>query len=296
MTVESQTEQRKLEILVACQQAYGINPMVVYCQSTGAPIADMLPAEFDLLLFMIPSNDVDEIADDLFVRTIASMRPSPSLNLVRPDSFNRLRISAPAQLCALLLGKMYRPRDKMYDFARQTFEQRIEAGRRQIAVWSQISQLDFSKSEAQWFLHYLIELDTRFDLNQVDSLAALPARIDHFEAANLKIYADALATLVTALQSKKDRMEHQAALHSSWLASGGNRTTRSAYVGSFLALAPIGAEKKKELEKKARVATVRQMLASVMLEMQPKVEPKPAFTPGIAANGMPKFRLIGKAR
>lgn len=279
----------------------GVDPSAIYCQFTGAPIGHILRDHLGIILSMLPAEmDLESIMDDLFTRTITSMRPSPAFNLIRGESLNQMRKVVPRELTSLLLGRFYRPRDTQYSNIKRTLPQRLADGQKQILLFQQLGKLDFTTSEARWFLHHLIELDSQFDLTLVDKLADFPkdsTQLD-FTPENLALYTESLASLIKVLHAKKDALERKAMLHQSWLAAGGNRQLRTAHMGSFMELTPPSPTKAAIQAKEARKGSIRMLLRQIMEDSNsddstatPIAKPIPAFVPAIMPNGMPRLKL-----
>jgi hypothetical protein len=99
---------------------YGFDPFRIYCQVTGKPFATILEEEMDSVLSLVceSNDDADAAAQDLWLRVVASMRPSLKWNKFRSNTLAELRVSDPIETLAYLVNRMFGPhnrRQRRYD-------------------------------------------------------------------------------------------------------------------------------------------------------------------------------------
>lgn len=232
------------ESIGRCITFYGVDPRTIYCQHTGRPIGSLDSSELRLVFDMIGLDDSEAIADDLFVRTMNAMRPSPAWNYVKPDSMNKLRLSNPDSLLAYLLHRLAEPvRDNPNDRLLDSLETRRGIFHARVQRWSQLESLSLGSDHRDRILYLLIELDYKFNLNRI--AATLPDFID--------VTPESLDDFLVELTSLRDKLveaeirkqQRDAAADRSY--RDGNSTMRGAFTSAWLAarpVDPIKAEKK----------------------------------------------------
>ena len=230
-----------------------INPTIIYCQFTGAEIGQLDHDELQLLFDSFDENDADDqIIDELYVRTICSMRPSPAWNKLSRESIERLRVANPKRVCAYLFGRYYQSRDKAYAAHNRSLEYVLQDGFNRIVACQKIDAMDASTKEFKQLLTFLLLIDAQFNIALVDEIG-LPRNPLDLDFSNIESLAKTIAENYQALVERKAKLEKQAKLHESYLAEGGNRIVRLAANKSFMEVRPksdatVTREKKLEFE------------------------------------------------
>lgn len=289
------SQEKFQEYSAHCIQHTGINPSMIYCQSTGRIIGELSPSEMALIAIMIPDDMApDQIADDLYIRTLSSMRPSPAFNYIRADTMNQMRVHAPADLASYLLNRMMIIPDRAYSGVRRSLNQKLQEHERLIKLHEKMSTLDFTTDDtARWFLHYLIELDSRFNLYDMTDQKIFPLDLDSWHLSNLALYNEALADLIESLQSRKDKLEREARLHESWLRNGGNRSMRNSHVSSFFELKPVSEATQRKIEKEKHISDIKSLLRKIMdAGSESEAAPAPKIIlPKVFPNGALRLKI-----
>lgn len=222
------------QIIHAMMDSLSINPTIIYCQVTGAPIGSMSRAEFQFLLSTLsPDLSLDEIVDDLYVRTVASMRVGPAWTFIEAKTLERMRRHDPIRVCAFLLGRLYEPKDGAYDRTRRTLNQRLTDGRNRIVGYRKLSRAAIDPELMTRFTTALLLLDSHFNLALMPVPEGFPASPDELDPANLALLCDLLDSTFQALCLEKDKLERKARLQESWMIAGGNRLTADVARSAF---------------------------------------------------------------
>lgn len=91
-------------------KTFGVNPYNVYCSATGMVCATTSLQEIESLIRFIDNDDLESFCDDLFVRTIATMRPSLKWSRIDPVSIEFARHNDKAGLLAYLIHRANEPK------------------------------------------------------------------------------------------------------------------------------------------------------------------------------------------
>jgi hypothetical protein len=96
---------------------YNLDCESVFCSITGKPIGCIFEEELEALCASLDS-DISVAAEDLVLRSLASMRPSMRWNRMRTDTLDSMRVAAPVETMAYLLNRLFTPlkEDKGYDW------------------------------------------------------------------------------------------------------------------------------------------------------------------------------------
>ena len=282
----------------------GIDPRNIYCQFTGQIIGHILPSELDCIFAQIEAMDEDAIIDDLYMRTIASMRPSPAWNYVRRETYNELREANPVALASFILGRLWRPKRPAKDKLSRNISERIYDGAQIIKINIALKRLANNNEAFLNFLHFLIELDAKFNVSNLPTILNLPMTPDDLRPDQLENYCQVLSHTIDKLVVNKQRLEKQAQLQQSYLSHPGNRPMAHVYYKSFMERAPksdAAIERKLQFERERRVAFLlaasAEEIAAVMQTRQaPTPKPKPEkFVPKQFASGLIRINLINGA-
>jgi hypothetical protein len=141
---------------------FNIDITGVYCLHTGR-----LVGRFDdfVIQFAIEESDDDEdaLADSLMSRVVASMRPTPMLNM--PDRITLLNLAAkyPVDILCYLGNRLHGNRYLACNRSSETLAPYL--GR--IALHQQWSELALSGVDLRPWIHWLLELDSKCNLHDL---------------------------------------------------------------------------------------------------------------------------------
>lgn len=214
---------------------HGLDLFSMYCLHTGQSIGTLNRAVFITALIdegaMDDSEDgsvldIETLADSLFVRCIASMRPSPSLNRPTTQTLKRLLESSPRTVLAYLLNR-YHVSD--WRTATHRDDSWFETMMHKIRVWQHLLVIDSDpdvdcvERSFRVLAHWLLELDSKCNLH---TLTPAVSWFDKFfaceSAESFETFANEFALLATPLIIEADR-----------LFQIGNRMASSAYIKSW---------------------------------------------------------------
>lgn len=145
------------DVVTFMQDNMGINPMTVYCQFTGKPVGRLYQEEVEALLGL--SNDVESLADDLMVRTLASMRPSIMWNYMRSESLDQLMQDRPRETLAYLLNRLF----QQSDYGKLPLAARLDDLHTRIRLYDFIVG-EMEMDTLQRLMQMLIEVDAKMNL------------------------------------------------------------------------------------------------------------------------------------
>ena len=246
-------------------EIYNVDPTAIYCQTTGQKIGSISSQTFAQILSMLPFGlSEEEILDELFVRTICSMRPSPHFNFIRKDTYRQFAAKFPQQFCAFLLGRFYRPKHASYNHLKRTSDEAVNQNALQIKIFNSLQSINFNSPSGSRFLHWLITLDNLFDLSLIKSINDFPNDFKNFSATFLSQYCDALENCCDKLAKQKNHLEHQAKLHNSWMNAGGHKAMSGARIDSFYRQAPLTPAKIQALQKVETEQFMRKILSDIL--------------------------------
>lgn len=263
---------------------FGFDPDYIYCQSTGKPLGYLFESEFSALLASVgaaqANADIESTCDDLYVRLLASMRPSMHWNVTRIDTIPEMRKRVPHETLAYLLNQLLAtPRAKATDMLDDLGER--------IVYWPIIAAL--SEDQVDSLLYMLIEWDAKWGLTK-----ELPPIL----RANL-FDGDPVENLKRHYHARLDDWDIEQRSQARWQMMGATRSRR-AHFEMFLEgdkpnrVKLIRDEKKREakrervtknVEKKQELAMFDSLLDEILV---PGNAPKPTPAPVKTA---PKLRL-----
>jgi hypothetical protein len=238
----------------------GINPYSVYCQITGRPMACLESSEINLLWQTIDCQmDDDAIIDELYMRTIMAMRPSPAWNYIERDTLNRVRKTNPKSMIAYLLGRYYEPRDKAYNRLVRTVDQRLTDGANRIKLYQRITHLE-QTDDLDEFVTMLLLIDAEFNLSTIDVFQAFPKSPIDLDFSNLSQYISTLQTGYLKLCATREAFAKRNAYYS----NPGNPMTRNAATKGFMDLKPKSAAVIMKEERVAKMNELTNIIAAFM--------------------------------
>lgn len=104
------TTDRNIQIYQLVETNYRIEADAFYCSITGKQIGSLNTYEWRGLIESL-SGTIEEAADDLAMRSLASMRPSMRWNRMRMETLDEMRSSAPIETMAYLLNRLFESKD-----------------------------------------------------------------------------------------------------------------------------------------------------------------------------------------
>lgn len=237
----------------------GIDIQGVYCLSTGKQVGTFDESVILDAIDEIGSEDEDALIDDLIVRVIASMRPSPALN--KPDAYTIRELSSkrPADVMAFLVNRLNGNRhllsQRSSDDSFQPLYNRIATHRR----WTELSEIpDFPMT--RW-IHLLLELDAKMNLHDMSSplidvdkqgnLILAQSGTPLFSMVTLANHEDlynAFESWAFAKLNEFDQRDRRMILEANW--ARGNTMVRRAFSRSYLENPEIANRRHAENHKK----------------------------------------------
>jgi hypothetical protein len=270
------------EILDAFHAQYGFDPYGIYCQATGKKVGALFLEEFDSLLNLIRGEgeaDAEQIADDLAMRFLASMRPSMKWNKFRAESLAELRKSDPVETLAYLIGRMFAPRNRLtvgITVMMNYLEQRIRA----FPIITEWGQTDSTNT----LMYMLLEIDAKWNLDTESPPFNWQAFFIDAPDMDARIamvqdwYADRMIAWEKRLKAEEQMTK--------WFRNG-HALAQPAFRDIYMESRPLSATAIKKSEKKAESDMMANLLFEIMGsptldgEMQGELAetPKPTFVP-----------------
>lgn len=262
------------EVIDSFQSSYGFDPSGIYCSATGKRAGSTHIEELESLINLVGGESAEEIADDLAVRLLASMRPSMKWNSFREESLERMRKSDPIETLAYLINRMFAPLNHRKIGIKNliaTYEDKIRAFK---------IITDWGVTDATNTLTYmLLELDAKWNLDT--EFPPFSWREFFVEPETMQHRVDLLqqwyATRMTAWEKRVQAEETQVR----WMRHG-NALAKPAFMGAYMESKPLSASGIKAAEKKAE----RDLMAGLLWEIMGKPAdekapeaPRPHFVP-----------------
>lgn len=162
------------------EEETGINPLNMYCSRTGRIVGCINDSILHSNLTTIKSNDIEEIMDELTIRTILSMRPAPDLIYLNKDSMKALINHNPTAACIFLLGKAFESKELMFkkispthksskhkhQYDSSCIDEKIAWNRGIIEMSSRISK-KIQVRNIKRFTMMLLEIDAKVGLHKI---------------------------------------------------------------------------------------------------------------------------------
>lgn len=274
-----------------------VDPHKIYCQVTGQIIGTLSDDCFAEMLETIPSDlDVDDLQSELFVRTLASARPSPAWNKYRPQTFSRQLDRDSNVALNYLLSRASDPIGK---------HDPIAATHRRIKQLATLRAAKLTTKQTDSLLLTLLELDSRFNLSTKVLPAVIQKAIDASEWEALQTHLEGwLETLV-----KKEEIEFKNGFETARSFKNGNSRVKQAYMQQFIRQAPMSPTRVILVQKEAIQRAAHEWLDELERSLtkvpdngkpsaamsQPRVAAKP-FTPKTTATKLPAGFKFGGIR
>lgn len=161
----------------------------VYCLHTGKRMGSYDADEILAAIEEIGTDDTDLLVDDLLVRVVASMRPSPALNMPNRQTLNQMVLTRPVDAFAYLANRLLGTRDLLVKRDDSRFGPLL--GR--IKLYAHWSALVAAGVDLTPWVHHMLEIDAKMNLHDVDG----PAILEGEKGWLLSKHGTPLLTLVT---------------------------------------------------------------------------------------------------
>lgn len=230
---------------------YGLELLSIRDLHTGAPIGRIDDEVFHTALIdegvLDDSEDgstlsIEDLADALLVRSLASARPSPALNRPTTQSLKRLLESQPRVVIAYLLNRYHLTHWRKLNHRDDSWFDDIL---HRVKVWEKLGELadcdepDLTEGAFRDLAHWLLELDSKLNLHELTPPATLfPALEAATTLADLRALIGEFELAIVPVLVEADRQF-----------SIGNRLASSAYFKSWFDN-PALAERKVEIANK----------------------------------------------
>jgi hypothetical protein len=256
---------------------YGFDPFRIYCQVTGKPFATILEEEMDSVLSLVceSNDDADAAAQDLWLRVVASMRPSLKWNKFRSNTLAELRVSDPIETLAYLVNRMFGPHNRLKGgMTLSHYEERIKA-------WQRIKDWGVT-DETNTLTYMLLEIDAKMGLD-----VEMPPFnwLDFFDADSMKHRVEMTQGWYGQLMVRWEKRIKEEEMSVRWMRHG-NVLAKPAFADAYQESKPLTITGIKRAEKQAEKAIFSEALFEVLGEifdsksMEPRPEaPAPVLVP-----------------
>lgn len=185
------------EVIERANDIYGIDITTQFCLFTGKPIGDVYPSELEFALSEETSEDLDDLADAMMVRVVASMRPSPALN--KPDHMTLSALAAkhPVDAICYFINRLNGTRDLLVKRDGQNSFGPLLARINDYQRWAGLAKAGMDLTP---WIHWLAELDAKMNLHD---LKAPRISVDRLNKMFVSFDGVSLFSFVT-LENHKD--------------------------------------------------------------------------------------------
>lgn len=264
------------QIIDSFQSSYGFDPSGIYCAATGKRVGSTHIEELESLINLVGGESAEEIADDIAMRLLASMRPSMKWNKFRAESLAQMRKTDPAETLAYLINRMFAPlnhRKIGIDNLIATYEDKIRA----FAIISSWGVNDATNT----LTYMLLELDAKWNLDTETP----PFNWSEFflDPESMQHRVDLLQHWYATRIEAWDKRLKAEELQTRWMRHG-SALAKPAFMDIWMESKPLSATGIKAAEKKAE----RDLMAGLLWEIlgKPKSpeereaeKPRPVFVP-----------------
>lgn len=276
----------------------GIDPHKIYCQVTGQVIGTLSPECFAELIANIPADiGVDDLQSELFIRTLASARPSPAWNKFRVKTFSSIRDNNPLAALSYLINRAIDPVGP---------HDPISAVHRRIKFMRRLRAQPIEAKVLDSLLMVLLELDARYSL----SAQAMPVNLQ--QLIQLNDWAELTKALNEWLKklTDKEMRDNKLLFESQRSFQSGNSVTKQAFMQEFIRQQPVSPTRQIEIQKEAKkrdshilLDAIEEALTVVPANGKPVATPKVLHTrqapykPAPVTNKLkPGFKFGGLAK
>jgi hypothetical protein len=255
----------------------------IYCLATGRPIAQVSDDEFGLTIEAFAHLPADTIDSHLERLALLSMRPGLAWMNSSPQMLESMRVSAPRQLLAYLMNRMYAPIDAPKGNARpQSLDSTLQARRTRIAIWQSIESATISDTQLDSILYVLLELDSRFNLAKLRKPTAIVELWQSWSAEAAMQFIESLWDWRAKLVAEHEKALRMAkASEAFW--SEGNRLTRKAMLGQFTKVTPPSPTQAAKTAKAAKTRDTVDFLDALEAELTQRPEGSHSSTPTLTS-------------
>jgi len=291
-----------------CEESTGVNPLTLYCSITGAPIGEFDRDTFNGVMaevfeYMDPQQDAEEITDDLMLRTLSSMRPSPVWNYSDRQSLNKRMKSRPAETLSYLLIRLYEPSSQL----KLEHDRRLGLYHRRILIHRLCKWVVETKLNWQEWIYLLIEIDALYNLTSLsipgnDILSTLGEIRYAAEGENgpeqFESFLDGWRAWHKKLYDEYEKKQRAALRQDQWLK--GNPAAGPARLTLFMEVKPKSEAQVKKAAKNEADNEMTNLLRAIMEQthgQKPMDTPAPIQTPGfIKGFGKLKLNIAGASK
>lgn len=237
----------------------GIDIQGVYCLATGKRMGTFDESEILAAIDEIGTANEESLIDDLLVRVVASMRPSPALNMPNTATIREMASSRPVDAMAYLANRLHGTRDTLTKRSEHSFQPLIN----RITTHRQWTALAAEGVDLTPWIHWLLELDAKMNLHDTPCPGVLmgdktwilsPSGNALLSMVTVENHAELLALFEAWVFERLkiyDKRDKEMLAQSNWIR--GNRFTRGAYVRSWIENPEIAKRKDEARAKKPKV-------------------------------------------
>lgn len=220
----------------------GIDICGVYCLATGAKVGTFDSSVIEDAIDSIDYDDEETLVDDLIVRVVASMRPSPSMNKMDRYTIREMAARRPVDAFAYLANRLAGGR---YTTLHRDGEVSFQPLYNRIATHHRWSQLRDAGLDLTPWIHWLLEIDAKMNLHDVSGPCITLDKSNNwtlsregtslFMLVTVDNAADLLAKFESwafALLGEYDERDKRLIREATWVR--GNVMSASAYTRSWL--------------------------------------------------------------
>ena len=142
----------------------GIDICGVYCLATGAKVGTYDSSVIESAIDSIDWDDEEALVDDLIVRVVASMRPSPAMNKMDRFTIREMVTRRPVDAFAFLANRLNGTR---YTTTHRDGEVSFQPLYNRIAIHHRWTQLHDAGLDLKPWIHWLLEIDAKMNLHDV---------------------------------------------------------------------------------------------------------------------------------
>ncbi len=149
------------DLRAAAFESYDLDILGVYCLHTGRQVGTFDPFVIQFAIEEEASDDAEQIIDGLVTRVIASMRPSPMLNMPDRVTLSNLASKHPVDVLCYLANRLHSNRWLATHRDRALLDPYIA----RIAMHKQWTELASKGVDTRAWIHWLLELDAKCNLH-----------------------------------------------------------------------------------------------------------------------------------
>lgn len=263
----------------------GIDAEGIYCQVTGRMIGYLDLEVMQDIFASMPDMDAESISDDLRIRTLTSMRPSPAWNYLRPNTLALKVKSDPIGLLSYLLIRCEEPVDlKSYVPDLQTQMGRLQ---NRITMWQVVNRMTIDSETLEALLLVLLELDAKFSLKNL----AVPHNIRALLLGNPKDTLTILSRWRDKLVDAEIKRQNEQS-YSDRSFTRGNAAAKQAFVQELIRQTPVSERKTLDLKKVA----VRQEIGDIFDELEVALRKPGTSGPTVSTKSQAAYKAEAEAK